>query len=116
MIRLRQSRSAISSRLRNLQYAHATQAKNKAKARTQTTTIATIISLPPKQRSNYDYKQQQRTMSRINGSGGSANAAYDEFAVAFGPPPAPPQPDAEEIPEGFARDASGRIVDISRLR
>jgi len=55
-------------------------------------------------------------MSRINGSGGSANAAYDEFAVAFGPPPAPPQPDAEEIPEGFARDASGRIVDISRLR
>ena len=32
---------------------------------------------------------------------GSANAAYDEFAVAFGPPPAPPQPEAEEIPEGL---------------
>ena len=45
----------------------------------------------------------------------SANAAYDEFAVAFGPPPAPPQPDAEEIPEGFARDTSGSIVDILEL-
>ena len=38
-------------------------------------------------------------MSRINGSGGSANAAYDEFAVAFGPPPAPPSPTLKKFPK-----------------
>ena len=97
MISRRQSRSAISSRLCN-RHNHTRhkqqQAKNKAKARTQSyyDCYDNIITTKRKKQTNYILQATTTTMSRINGSGGSDNAAYHEFATAFRDPHAPPQP------------------------